>query len=69
VPQENIEAQLEDWIRRVFGSNDELVAALERVRDSYCALLAGRKPVKHDDEILARVEAALQNTAKAKHVV
>jgi hypothetical protein len=28
VPQENIEAQLEDWIRKVFESNDELVAAL-----------------------------------------
>jgi hypothetical protein len=41
VPQENIEAQLEDWIRKVFESNDELVAALERVRESYCAVWAG----------------------------
>jgi uncharacterized Zn finger protein len=67
-PQENIEAQLEDWIRNVFESNDELVATMERLRDAFCAQLAGN-PVRDDDEILAQVEAALQNAAKAKHVV
>jgi hypothetical protein len=68
VPQNSTEAQLEEWIRKVFESNDELVATMERLRDAFCAQLAGN-PVKDDDEILAQVEAALQNAAKAKHVV
>jgi len=52
----------------VFESNDELATALERIRDSYCALLAG-KPVKDDGEILTLVEAALKNAAEAKNIV
>jgi hypothetical protein len=68
VPQEGIERQIEDWLQRVFESNDELVAVVERIRDSYGALLAG-KPVKDSDEILALVEAALKNAAKAKDIV
>jgi hypothetical protein len=69
VPQEIIERQLEGWVRGVLDSNDELAAALERLRDSYCAMLAGKKPVKDDDEILAQVEAALTQAEKAKNVV
>jgi hypothetical protein len=69
VPQEIIERQLEGWMRGVLESKDELAAALERLRDSYCALLAGKKPVKDDDEILAQVEAALTQAEKAKNVV
>ena len=68
VPKENIEAQLEDWIRRVFESNDELATALTRIRDSYRAQLAVHC-IKDADEILAQVEGALQNAAKAKNVV
>ena len=68
VPQEVIERQIEDWLQRIVESNDELVAVMERIRDSYRALLAG-KPVKDDDEILAQVETALQNAAKAKTIV
>jgi hypothetical protein len=68
VPQEGIERQIEDWLQRIVESNDELVVVVERLRDSYRALLAGKR-VKDDDEILAQVEAALQNAAKAKNIV
>ena len=68
VPQAAIERQIEDWLQRIVESNDELVVVMERIRDSYRALLAG-KPVKDDDEILAQVETALQNAAGAKPIV
>jgi hypothetical protein len=68
VPQEGIERQIEDWLQRIVESNDELVVVVERIRDSYRALLAG-KPVKDNDEILAQVETALQNAEKAKNIV
>jgi hypothetical protein len=68
VPQEGIERQIEDWFQRIVASNDELVFVMERIRDSYCALLAGNH-VKDDDEILAQVETALRNAAKAKPIV
>lgn len=66
--QEAIEHQIEDWLKRVFESKDELVAALERLRDSYCALRAG-KPVIDDAGILALVETALKNAENAKSIV
>jgi hypothetical protein len=68
VPQAAIERQIEDWLQRIVESNDELVVVMERIRDSYRALLAG-KPVKDDDEILAQVETALRNAARAKPIV
>jgi hypothetical protein len=68
VPREVIEAQLENWLKGTVKSNDELATALKRLRDSYCALLAG-KTVKDDDEILMQVEAALTQADKAKKVV
>jgi len=52
----------------VFESNDELATALTRIRDSYRAQLAVHR-IKDADEILAQVEDALQNAAKAKNVV
>jgi hypothetical protein len=68
VPQEAIELQIEDWIRRVFESNAELTTSLKRIRDSYCGLLAG-KTVNNADEILAEVRATLMKARKAKNVV
>lgn len=68
VPQKGIERQIEDWLQRIVDSNDELVVVMERLRDSYRALLAGN-PVKDQDEILAQVETALQNGEKAKTIV
>jgi hypothetical protein len=67
-PQEVIEAQLENWLKGTVKSNDELATALKRLRDSYCALLAGN-PVNDDDELLMQVEAALTHADKAKNVV
>jgi hypothetical protein len=46
VPQDAIEAQIEDWLQRVFESSDELATTLQRLRDSYCALLADNKPIE-----------------------
>jgi hypothetical protein len=68
LPQEMIEHQMENWVRGVLESNDELAKVLKRLRDSYCALLAG-KPVKADDHILAQIEAVLLGAARAKNLV
>jgi hypothetical protein len=69
VAQDVIEAELEleDWIQRVFKSNDELAIALARMRDSYCQFAVHR--LTDNDGILAQVDAALQNATKAKDVV
>jgi hypothetical protein len=63
VPQQAIKVQLENWMQGLRESNDALVAALQRIRDSYCALLAG-KPVRNEDEILAQVASALTGVEK-----
>jgi hypothetical protein len=70
ISQDVIEAELEiqDWIRNIFNSNDELVATIERLRDAFCAQLTGN-PTRDHDEMLAQVEAALQNAAKVKQVL
>jgi hypothetical protein len=46
-----------------------LATTLQRLRDSYCALLADEKPIEDKDEILAQVEAALTQAKQAKNVV
>ncbi len=56
---------MENWVRGVLESNDELTKVLKRPRDSYCALLAG-KPVRADDQILKQIEAVLQGAARMK---
>src|SRR5271170_3241077 len=63
VPQGVIEARNQELAQ----SNDDLATALERLRDSYSQLLAG-KPVKNVDEVWAQGEAALRKAAKAKNV-
>jgi hypothetical protein len=65
IPQEGIERQIEDWLQRIVESNDELVDVMERIRDFYRALLAG-KPVKDDGEILTLVEAALKKCRRSE---
>ena len=67
VPRHALEATLGNWIYRLVQSNDELVSVLEYLRDAYCVLLAGR--LGQDREVLAQVETALRNAAKAKNVV
>jgi hypothetical protein len=64
VPQD-VEGQLVNWIRGVVESNNELVDALNRLRLSYRALLAG-EPVTDAHEILRQVEGALRSADKAK---
>jgi transposase-like protein len=57
-PQQAFTAQLETWMQGLRESNEALVAALQRMRASYCALLAG-KPIRDEDEVLALVASAL----------
>jgi hypothetical protein len=54
-------------IQELAQSNDDLATALERLRESYSQLLAG-KPVKNVDEVWAQGDAALRKAAKAKNV-
>jgi hypothetical protein len=68
LPQEIIERQMENWVRGVLESNDELTKVLKRLRESYCALLA-EKAVKADDQLLAQIETVLQGAARAKNLV
>lgn len=63
VPQGQIEARIQELAQ----SNDDLATALERLRESYSQLLAG-KPVKNVDEVWAQGEAALSKAAKAKNI-
>jgi hypothetical protein len=67
VPQGVIQGQIEARIQELAQSNDDLAIALERLRESYSQLLAG-KPVKNVDEVWAEGEAALRKAAKAKNV-
>jgi hypothetical protein len=67
VPQEVIQGQIEARIQELAQSNDDLAAALERLRESYSQVLAG-KPVKNVDEVWAQSEAALRKATRAKNV-
>ena len=64
---EAIEGQLEDWIERILRSNEELVIALERLR-SACQFFQDLSS-EEAQELLAQVEMALSNAAKAKSVL
>ena len=54
------EAAAQDWSPRILETRDNLVNALEYIRDEYNAMLEG-KPITAADEILARVETILRN--------
>jgi hypothetical protein len=54
------EAAAQDWSPRILETRDNLVNALEYIRDEYNAMLAG-KPITAADEVLARVETILRN--------
>jgi hypothetical protein len=66
VPQGVIQSP-EARIQELAQSNDDLATALERLRESYSQLLAG-KPVRNVDEVWAQGDAALKKAAKAKSV-
>jgi hypothetical protein len=63
-PQCYATVQVEDWMRGIVRNSGELKDALEILRDSYCAILAGH-PATHSEDILAQVEAILKNTERA----
>jgi hypothetical protein len=54
------EVAAQNWSPRILETRDNLVNALEYIRDEYNAMLAG-KPITAADEILARVEIILRN--------
>jgi len=60
------EKDLLDFVQMVIESNHELATALKNLRDSYCALRSENSPVKHTDESLAQVEAALMQAEKIR---
>lgn len=63
------EKELLDFVQMVIESNHELAAALKNLRDSYCALRSEKLPVKHADESLAHVEAALMHAEKLRDML
>jgi hypothetical protein len=60
------EKELLDFVQMVIESNRELATALKSLRDSYWASRSGKLPVKHADESLAQVEAALLQAEKIR---
>jgi hypothetical protein len=60
------ENELLDFVQMVIDSNHELATALKNLRDSYWALRSEKLPVKHADESLAQVEAALMQAEKIR---
>ena len=54
------EAAAQNWNLRILETRDNLVNALDYLRDEYNAMLAGEQ-ITAADEILARVETILRN--------
>jgi hypothetical protein len=57
------EAAAQNWNLQILETRDNLVNALDYLRDEYNAMLAG-EPITAADEILARVETILRNSQK-----
>jgi hypothetical protein len=64
----DIDTRLVNWVRGVANSNEQLVSALGRLRESYKSLLAGR-PVSESEQILWQVEGALTGAAMARDLL
>jgi hypothetical protein len=58
-PKKNQGSQTSNLIYRILGCKDDLLTALEVLRDSFNAIL-GETPSRDADEILAQAEAAVQ---------
>jgi hypothetical protein len=65
VAQDDVATRLLDWIRGIVQSNQELVSALDRLRLSYEALLAGTS-VTDTEAILWQVEVALKDAERSR---
>ena len=63
---ENEMREVVDRLQLVIEINHEMETTLKDLRDSFCALLSERAPLKYADEILAQVEAALMQTEELK---
>jgi len=57
------EVTVQNWNLRILQTRDNLVNALDYLRDEYNAMLVG-EPITAADEILARVETILRNDEK-----
>lgn len=66
---QTVDQELEELWRRTCQRNIELVAALERLRRNYCAMVAGKKRVEDNEEILAQFDGALRRAAEAGNLV
>lgn len=64
----DIEERLLRWIVGITKSNERLMAALERLRESYIAL-AMDAPATASSELLLQVERVLSEARKAKTLV
>ncbi|HTZ60290.1 MAG TPA: hypothetical protein VMB49_19410 [Acidobacteriaceae bacterium] len=65
VPERTREGQLEKWFRGIIQTNHELIAALERLRDSYQGRI--QKPVSEADQaVLLAVEITLTRARNAQ---
>ncbi len=65
VPVASREGQLEKWFRGVIQSNHELIATLERLRDSYQLLM--QKPASEAEQaVLLAVEITLSRARNAQ---
>ena len=64
-PEAAVEGKLEKWFRGVIQSNYDLMAALERLRDSYER--QAKKPLTEADRaVLMAVQITLQNAKNAR---
>jgi hypothetical protein len=65
VPERSREGQLEKWFRGIIQTNHELIAALERLRDSYQGRI--QKPASEADQaVLLAVEITLSRARNAQ---
>jgi hypothetical protein len=65
VPQSSVEEDLVAWIKGTVHSCQDLASVLERLRNSYVAILAGGG-ASDAEEILIKVEAALRNSKSVR---
>lgn len=63
----DVDEELEQLWHRTYLSNNALVEALERLRESYMGILSATKPPRDKDKILAQVESALIKAGEVKN--
>jgi hypothetical protein len=66
VHQAPVEQELEKWFRGIMNSHEYLISALEQLRDSYKALIAGKASTDAHQAVLMAVEITLRNARNAR---